>query len=403
MKKIAAISLLGASLALTACGTEEEDAPLAGSYVLGSVVIDADGTRTTYVQTVESLEDGLFTNENAIEMPGNGVLMAGGEHLFVGLAEEPTWIRYTLQEGGGIARTGELSLLEYGARYIDYGYAYVDAEHAVSVISSPPLAVIWNPTTMEVRGTVGLEHLKHEGYDLEVWTTVAHDGLVYIPGRGSDWVGGRILDGVAVAILDPRKMDLVGTAQDDRCNSGGRIVFDEAGYGYVMGDGRNYCHQMFATARDEQEIAENCILRIAPGATDFEADYFHTVKSITGGYESIGEFETAQQGSGIAFSKIFYPERLPAEVKPVDFTFWGHPVHKTWRIVLGDTPSAQEVEGVPFSVIGFGGSGFEGKLYSGESADGSTSDVYEIDPATNQASLKFRMDGYFNGLYELKR
>ncbi len=400
MNRIAAATLLGSCLALTACETEPE-AQVAGSYVLGSVVIDAEGTRTTYVQTIASLEDGPFDNDTAIEMPGNGVLMASGEHLLVGLAEEPTWIRYTLQEGGGIEKTGEMSLLDYGARYIDFGNAVVDETTAVSVLSSPPLAVIWDPSTMTITGEVPLDHLKAQGYELEVWTTVAHDGLVYIPGRFSDWTGGRILEGVSITILDPKAQKIVGVAEDDRCTSGGRVVFDEAGYGYVMGDGRNYCSQMYAAASGGTAL-DNCILRIPPGGTDFEEGYFHTIKSLTGGIESIGELETAQQGSGVAFSKFFHADELPEGMEPVDFEFWSVPAHKVWRLELGDTPAAQPVDGLPFSAIGFGSSPFDGKLYSGESLDGGgTSDVYEIDPATNTAVLKFRMNGYFNGLFEL--
>ncbi len=294
-----------------------------------------------------------------------------------------------------------MSLLDYGARYIDFGNAVVDETTAVSVLSSPPLAVIWDPSTMTITGEVPLDHLKAQGYELEVWTTVAHDGLVYIPGRFSDWTGGRILEGVSITILDPKAQKIVGVAEDDRCTSGGRVVFDEAGYGYVMGDGRNYCSQMYAAASGGTAL-DNCILRIPPGGTDFEEGYFHTIKSLTGGIESIGELETAQQGSGVAFSKFFHADELPEGMEPVDFEFWSVPAHKVWRLELGDTPAAQPVDGLPFSAIGFGSSPFEGKLYSGESLDGGgTSDVYEIDPATNTAVLKFRMNGYFNGLFEL--
>ncbi len=399
MQKILAVTMLVPLLA--ACGSNSDDPEMKGSYVLGSVVIDAEGSRTTYVQTVESLE-GPFDNSAAIEMPGNGVLMAHGEHLFVGLAEKPSWIRYTLKEGGGLEKTGELSLLDTGARYIDFGNAVVDDDTAVSVISNPPVAVIWNPSTMEIRGKVGLEHLARPGYELEVFTTVAHGGLVYIPGRWGDWAGGRILDGVSLTILDPDTMQVIAVAEDDRCTSAGRIVFDEAGYGYVMGDGRNYCSQMYANARGEEAL-ETCLLRLPPGGTDFEEGFYHSIPSLTGGREAIGELETARQGSGIGFAKIFHPEELPEGVEPVDFTFWGYQAHKIWRIELGDTPAAREVEGIPFAAIGFTGSMFDGKLYSGESPDGSVSDVYEIDPVTNRATLKFRMDGYFNGLYALTR
>jgi hypothetical protein len=396
------LAILGCAVGLAACGGGGGFAPGSqGRYALASVVIDADGNRTTYVQAISSLDEGPFDNEAAIEMPGNGVVMAGGGHIFVGLAEEPTWIRYTPDASGAIAETGRMSLLNTGAGYIDYGNAIVDAETAVSVLSTPAVAVVWNPSTMEIRGEIDLSFLVREGYSLEVWTTIAHGGLVYVPGRWSDWDGARIFPGVSMTIIDPRAMSVVGTATDDRCASAGRVVFDQAGYAYVMGDGRNYSIQMFANAAGTT-APDNCLLRMAPGTTAFEAGYFHTIPSLTGGRQSITELETGRQGSGVGFAKMFYPDQLPPGVMPVDFDFWGERAHKMWRIRLADPPSAEEVRGIPFSAIGFEGSVLGGHLFSGESLDGGgTSEVYDIDPDANAATLRFTMDGYFYGLYDL--
>lgn len=387
---------------LAGCSDDASPEPVRGSYALGSVVIDADGARTTYVQAIESLDAGPFTNETAIELPGNGVIMAAGASFYVGLAEEPTWVRYTLGEDGAIAENGRLSLLRFGATAIDFGNAIVDEQTAVSVLSGPAVAVIWNPSTMEIVGSVDLAHLLRPGYELEVWTTTARDGLVYIPGRWSDWTGGRIYPGASLTILDPVAQQVVGVAEDDRCASAGRAVFDDAGYAYVMGDGRNYAIQMFANASGGT-APDNCLLRIAPGATDFEAGYFHTIPALTGGLQSITELATAEQGSGIGFAKMFYPDQLPDGVEPVDFGFWSERAHKMWRLHLADPPRAEEVTGSPFSSIGFNSAELGGRLLTGESPDGGgTSEIYEIDPAANTATFRFSMIGYFNGIYELR-
>jgi hypothetical protein len=386
-----------------ACGSDDgPGAGRSGSYVLASVVIDAEGARTTYVQTVDALT-GHFDNRAAIEMPGNGVVIAGGRHFFVGLAEEPTWVRYSLGDDGAITESGRLSLLDTGAGAIDYGNAIVDSDTAVSVISDPPLAVVWNPETMQIVGEIDLSSLQRDGYELEVWTTIAHEGKVYVPGRWADWDGGRVFPGVSLTILDPATLRVVGTAEDDRCASGGRVVFGDDGHAYVMGDGRNYAIQMFANASGGS-APPNCLLRIAAGATDFDPAYFHTITSLTGGREAIGELETARQGSGVGFAKMFHEDQLPEGVEPVDFAFWGERAHKMWRLELGDEPTAVEVDGAPFSALGFEGTPVDGHLFTGESLDeGATSDVYEIDPDSNRATLRFTMDGYFYGLYELSR
>lgn len=405
MKRFALSVALMSAAALGACSDDDGDEkpPAKAGYLLSSVVIDTDGLRTTYVQNVETL-DGPFNNVAALELPGNGVVMGHGQSIFVGLTEEPTWVRYSVGEDGQLAETGRLSLQSYGITSVDYGNTIVDDQTAVSVLSGPAVAVVWNPTTMKLVGEIALPHLVRAGYETEVWTTSAYNGKVYIPGRWADWEGGRIFPGVQTTIVDPKTLQIVGVAEDDRCASGGRVVFDAAGYGYVMGDGRNYSAQMFANAAGGGAIApENCLLRIPPGGTDFEADYYYTVPSLTGGRPSITELEAGVNNGGLAFAKMVYLDRLAGGPAPVDFDYWSEQAHKLWRIKLAKPPVAEEVNGIPFSAIGFSGSAMGGHLFSGESLDaGATSDVYETDPATNTATLRFRMDGYFNGLHELK-
>lgn len=385
---------------LLGCGGDDGgNTPTGASYALSSVVIDADGNRKTYVQAIDSLDAGPFTNGSAIELAGNGVVMVHGRDIFVGLAEEPTWVRYTVGETG-IAETGRMSLLNKGAAYIDYGNTIIDDTTAISVLSAVPSAIVWNPQTMKITGEIALPHLLRTGYELEVWTTVTHDGLVYIPGRWADWTGGKIYPGVSLTIIDPKTMTLVGHAEDDRCASGGRPVFDADGNAYVMGDGRNYAIQMFANASGGT-APDNCLLRIKKGETDFDPSYFYTLPSLTGGLQSISEIDTASDGSGVAFAKMFYPDKLPAGVEPVDFAFWDVPAHKTWRLHLTEPPTAEEVQGVPFSTIGFTSMGMDGHLFSPEASAAATTDVYEIDPAANTATLRFQMEGYFYGLYKL--
>ncbi|MES2638162.1 MAG: hypothetical protein V4850_01720 [Myxococcota bacterium] len=390
-------------LALVACTPKDAaEAPTgsADGYVLGSVVITPDG-RTTYFQVLPDLDpDGPVTNTNAVEAAGNGVLLTHGHDIFLGLAESPEWVRYTVGEDGTLAESGRMSLAGKGFSYVDYGNAILADDLAVSISTEAAVAVTWNPSTMEILDTIELPHLVREGYGVEVWTTIAEDGLVYIPARWADWEGGRIYPLVSTTILDPRTGTIVGIAEDDRCASGGRIVFDEDGYGYVMGDGRNYAAQMFANAGGET-AAPNCILRIAPGETDYEADYHVEIPALTGGYESATELEFASQGSGVAFTWLFYPEELPAGVEPIDFGFWSYPVFKLWKITLGDVPEAEEVDGVPFSVLGFDGASLDDHLYVGL-GDNEVSVIYEVDPDAGTATERFTMDGYFYGLFALE-
>ncbi|HET9960082.1 MAG TPA: hypothetical protein VFQ61_36570 [Polyangiaceae bacterium] len=365
--------------------------------VLGSIVIDADGNRVSYAQIVGELS-GHFTNRDGIEVSGNANFLTHGSDFFYGLAESPEWVRYSTENG--FRETGRLSFLNFGMSYIDFANAIVDDETAVSVLTEAYVAVVWNPKSMKIKGTIDLAYLKKDGFSLEAFTTVAHEGLVYVPAKWVNWETPEVLQVVHLTVLDPSKLEVVTVAEDSRCGAGGRVTFDAAGYAYVMGDGRNQSMQTFAAAAGRPTVP-NCLLRMVPGEAGFEPDYSIQIPALTGGLDSMTELQPADIDSGVAFSMLKYEERIPEGLDRINFEHWGVPAYKLWRFTLGSEPRAEEVQGADFSVVGFPAAAFAGKLYSSESSDGSSSTVFEIDPATNRATRKFTMDGYFAALLPL--
>lgn len=399
----------GAALLLLAgCGSSSEStggtggtAPSGPLYALGSVVLNDDGSRTTYVQTLQSLDISTIDNKNAIEIPGNGTLTPFGDSVLVGLTEEPTVVRYKPDAAGVLQETGRVSFLNYGLSYAEFGNVIVDPTHAFMISTEQFLAIAWNPTTMEVTGTTDLSFLKKDGFDVEFWTTTAHEGKVYIPARYANWTDGVIGKSVTLVILDAATNKVLGTATDDRCYSGGRPTFMANGDAYVMADGRSYAAQMYANAA-KQTAPANCILKIPAGSMAFDKNYLREVPKLTNGLETTGEMLSLGDGSGTAFAMMFYPSQLPSGVEPVDFNFWSYPVFKGWRLELGDEPKATEVTDMPFTTIGFDAALVEGKLYVGTGPDTAQSTIYEYDPATNKGAKKFTMDGIFYGLHKLR-
>lgn len=371
-------------------------------YSLGSIVYQPGGTRTTYIQTIPSLDVDQVTNENAIELPGNGIHLAHGGHVYVGLAEEPTMVRYTPDADGTLRENGRLSFLNQGLTGTGFGNAFVSDTKAYMVSEEQYVAVVWNPETMEITGTIDLSYLQKDGFDAEFWTVSYYQGRVYVPVRYANWDDFVIDRSVTLVIIDAETDTILATATDSRCHSGGRPVFTSGGDAYVMADGRNWSAQLFATVASS-EVPANCLLRIRAGSLAFDPDYLVEIPTLTDGLEVATELETGVDGAGVAFAKMFYPGELPAEV-PVttDFAFWEEPAFKMWRIELGDTPGATPVSDLPFSALAWEGASLEGKLYTGESPDYASSRIYEIDPETNRAVPLFEMEGTFYGLRKLR-
>ncbi|MET0340757.1 MAG: hypothetical protein ABW252_07130 [Polyangiales bacterium] len=395
----------GGDAATPITGIDSGSAPVVEpKYVLASVTIapDSPNSRTTYLQRLQTLSGNIVAKQG-IEFPGNAAFIYGGGKIFAAHAEEPTFERFGLDAQGKLVSEGKLSFLATGAGSPGYAHAYVDAENAVTLLAEQFTVVVWNPTTMTIKGEIDLPHLNKAGFDLEAWPVTAHQGRVYIPTKWLNWDASTMLPGVSLTIIDPKAMSIVAVAEDPRCTAGGSPVWDDKGYGYVMADGRTYSDKSFALAKGQPAPPDHCILRMAPGQTTFEQSYYYTIPALTGGLESIAELSQAAPGSNVGFARLFDATKLPAGKKPDDFSFWQLPVHRMYSFTLTDPPVAKPVEGMGYSTVGFTNIPLNGKVYMPESPDDTYSDVYEVDPATSTATLRFRVDGSFYGLYDLSK
>ncbi len=338
--------------------------------MLASVVIDADGGRTTYVQTIDSLDAGPFTNAAAIELPGNGTLCsAHGGSFYVGLAEEPTWIRYSLDEGGGVAESGRLSLANLGAGYIDFGNAIVDNETAVSVLSNPahrgrlepghhgdprrdPAAA---PRAPGLRAR-GADHRGARGPRLRAGALVGLGRRAHLPGRvahdprsegDGDRRGrrGRSLREQRAARVRRRRLRVRDGRRPELLDPDVRER-----------ERRHGPRQLPAPHRARRHGLRGQLLLRDPRARR-RAAVDHRARDRAPGQRRRLR-EDVLSGSAAAGRRA---HRLRVLERARD---------KLWRLRLADPPLAEEVSGAPFSAIGFGGSPLDGRLFAGESPDG---------------------------------
>ena len=369
-------------------------------YVVADIVI-TDSGRTTYFMAVPELS-GSFDNSGAVELAGNAEVESVGGYVFGSDTEAPVWYRYSVDTAGEIAPAGEISFAAYGWANIDYYNVFVDEGLALSVNTSLGEGIWWDPSALEILGTLDMRQMLDESFSTELFAPTVVDGRIYLPVRHADWTNYVIAHETRVMVVDTESREIVADIQDPRCPSSGSILLSPDGFAYTMSDGRNYSAQMIARATGAETVPVNCFLRFDPAdpGAGFDPDWSVDVPSLTGGREVVTNLATGAPASGVGFAQVMYEEEIDGE--PTSFDFWGQPFSKVWRFDLREgSPSATLVDGAPFTGIGFGGHAVDGVLLMGQSTDGATSDVLRFDPDTNTATPLFTIEGFFTKAFKL--
>lgn len=390
-----------AALLVAACEGDADDPdanPDGPLYSVASVVQDPEG-RTLYLWAVDSLDKDLEI-ASATEIPGNSRHWSYEGAVYVGLAEEPTIVKLVPGEQGGLKEADKVSFAHTGLSGVPAGVAFLAPDKAYLFAESQYLVVIWNPTTMEITGSIDLSHLKKEQFSVEMHMASVGAERIYVPLRYFDWANQKYVAKAEVMIFDPSKDELAGIASSDRC-VGAQRPFEQAdGTTYLLADGRSYLVQAWAMDAD-QPVPHNCILRILPGATDFDADFFVDIPELTGGPDAATAFWRGG-ADGVAFAKLFHEDQLDPSADGSAFKIWSYPTFGLWRFELGDTVKATQVKGVPYSIVDFGGVAVEDQFYIGLTKDTSRSPVYRVDPATGEAKKAFEIDGQLREIFRLR-
>lgn len=368
-------------------------------FSIAGIVIQPTG-RSLFVQTISELS-GSYGLETAVEAPGNSRHWAYGGAVYIGLAEEPTLVRYVPDDAGDLVVDARLSFQSYGVSGIPAGIAFLRPDKAYLILHEALTIVLFDPSTMEITGEIDISSLAKPDFSLETWMVTHHEGRLYVPVRHIDAVAFLIDPLVSVAIFDTETDSLVAVAEDDRCVAASQPAVGPDGAIYVLGDGRNYLTQLIAMQR-ELEPPSTCVIRIPEGETSFDPDFYVDVATIADGRDAVTAMWQVAGDRSSAFAKMYYPEELPPDADLTGTNLWGYPVFKLWRLELGDTITAVETSGQPFSLVDFGGVPVDNGLFFGVSPDSATTTVYRVDPTTNSATVAFEMTGLLRGIYRLR-
>lgn len=253
-------------------------APPGPAYLVHSAV-QADQDRLNYFSIVDSVTDTTpLDYTRSLELPGRPRLYAqpGVGFFAIGDGEDLTITKYTLGDDGLLVADRTLSLQSFGvASMSPQGVLFVSETKAYYKDPGQAQIIVWNPSEMIVEQAIELPA------DLIVdnWITgmskwARHGGSAYVAVSWYSPEYDRVRPGTALVRID-EATDEVTVTHDARCRglSTTALVGDTL---YFFSDVINaFGHAVYPDDAGQQD----CILRIAAGATTFDTGYIGSMAS----------------------------------------------------------------------------------------------------------------------------
>jgi hypothetical protein len=281
------ITLTGLAIAAgTGCGSDsaepkDDTAGTQPAILVGVIIDDPDG-RNIYVGAVPELPEGELDYSGYLEL-GNVDLSAYGGWVFAWERETPSLTRYGVREDFSLFQTGEqLSFRNYGAgaQFVGGELAFISPTRAYALSSELDLVVVWNPTTMEITGTIPMQppDVPAGFVPFAHHPAVVGDKVIWqIVSTNTDTE--EIHHVTMLAIASAETDEPVSYATDERCAGANGGHMDEHGDYYVRADG--YWGKYAAYGPQAGEVG-TCVLRIRAGEVEFDRDYLVSMESLTG-------------------------------------------------------------------------------------------------------------------------
>ena len=353
-------------------------------YVVTTRVSTTSGVKHSFLLTVPSLgPETRFDLQRAVQLdtesPAFG--MRGKPFVYTAAESQPTLLRWHVLEDGSLQQWSAISFSSAGLRQLDAAasLSFLAEDKAYFCNRFDPTSiVIWNPETLEVRGTIELD-LPVIGQMLpQVVLSQRADRLFAVvswqQSFSTDWT--RFGDHVQVIAIDTATDQIVSRVDEARCNllsatsngSDGSLYFSPSAYYAPL-------RSMLGGARG----VDGCALRIQPGSDQFEPGYALDLAAITGGRPA---GDVALVSSSTAFLRVWHadlvtplsPDRSNWEsvIQEPGFLWW------TWRIGAEQAePIADQKPSKDAQVFVMDGTTYT----AAHSDDGSVSVLQQLDPA----------------------
>lgn len=400
------MSVVLLSLALASAAACSEDDGQGGPsgvstgpvFAVPTQVYGADfESSTSYVPLVPSLDVSRISLDDARELAGRGTVAKLGDYVFIASSGEPVVHRFKLAQDGTLEAAGRLNFQNYGVPAyftIDsWGGVLVDAERAYVFNGTDGSHIAWNPTTLEITGTIEGPDMVKEGYNLESIAVVRGDRMyrIFTSLNYESWE--FLAEPQYLAVYDLKKNELVDLVEESRCPQlYSRPFVDEQGDIYFSG--WVWTPGLTLTG----DYPASCALRIKAGQDTFDPDWqLRFAEEVTDGREA-GIMRPL--GDGKVLLDVFHDERVTIDDTTDPQELMNTPNWRLWTVDL------ETKEGAPIDALGFKAGGYSDVQVDGRNwlmvpnDDYSETTAYEV--IDGEARSGFKIQGSVDHIVKLR-
>ena len=195
--------LLFASSIFFACSEDKDTEPTGEpAFIIQSTVQTPDGTRTVYFNVLSSLTDEVNIAD-ATEFNSNSRMMVYNGKVYVFDSENVEIIRFSVDENNDLVEEDKLSVVGLGASGFGGTNAIVSDQHAIAFAQGIRQFVFWNPSTMEITGTLDYPDIIPDAFRAGFNASIDGNGRVFYGFSGFDFATFSNKPGARIIIIDP--------------------------------------------------------------------------------------------------------------------------------------------------------------------------------------------------------
>jgi hypothetical protein len=255
-----------------------------------------------------------------------------GDAIFVHQPDDATVRKLVVGADGAITLDETISFAAYGAAGSTGDMVYVSDELAYFLDEGSAQIVVWNPSTMLVSGAAPIAEaaLARGVLPAQISRGIGLGGQGFVAASWRDWETLEYHDAAAMGVFDATLQPELQIIEDDRCASTVTTPFDGGdGFVYLISDAALGFDALANPNRTQKSL---CVLRMRPGASEFDPDFFVDLRDVLG---APGFYAAHPMDDGKLLVNTWAPGvELAGVANPEDPDwYWDFPPHFEYAVV----------------------------------------------------------------------